>query len=284
MLIDAPDRLDVVSRRILLALVAPLAVLLLTGCRVDIAVDVTMVQNGSGTVVVTVTADAQLVEQAPGLAADLRLDDLTAAGWTTDGVVGTPDGGLSIELKHTFDTPGQATALIASLNGPDGPFEAVSFTRDAHTSEIEYRILGRAKVDGLTGFTDADLVDAVGATPYVDEIEAADLSPDEAVGMTFSAQLPGQVNETTAGDVDEPLVWTIPFDDTVVDLTTRSTESLERGHSWTLLATLSFVAFGLWVLMSIAFVTYIARRQHFRRKRRRSLAALVDLEVRDDYL
>ena len=280
----APDRLDDVSRRILLALVAPLAVLLLSSCRVDIAVDVTMVQNGSGAVMVTVTADAQLVQQAPGLAADLRLDDLTAAGWTTDGVVGTPDGGLSIELRHTFDTPGQATALIASLNGPDGPFEAVSFTRDAHTTEIEYRIDGRAKVNGLTGFADADLVDAVGATPYVDEIEAADQTPDDAVGMRFTAKLPGQVDETTSGDVDKPLAWTIPFDDTVVDLTTRSTASLERGRNWTLLATLSFVALGLWVLISIAFIIYIARRQHFRRKRRRSLAALMDMEVRDEYL
>jgi hypothetical protein len=243
-----------------------------------------MAQNGSGVVAVSVTADAQLVQQAPGLAADLRLDDLTAAGWATDGVVGTPDGGLSIELTHPFDTPGQATALIASLNGPDGPFEAVSFTRDAHATEIEYRIDGRAKVNGLIGFADADLVAAVGATPYVDEIEAADLSPDDAVGMTFTAHLPGIVDETTSGDVDEPLAWTIPFDDRVVDLTTRSTASLERGRSWTLLATLSFVALGLWVLISIAFITYIARRQHYRRKRRRSLAALMDLEVRDDYL
>lgn len=243
-----------------------------------------MIQNGSGSVTVTITADAQLVQQAPGLAADLHTDDLTAAGWQVTGPVGTGNGGLSMELVHPFDTPGQATALVASLNGPDGPFEAVSFTRDQHTSEIEYRMDGRAKVDGLTGFADADLIDAVGATPYDEEIEAADLSPDEAVGLTFTVDLPGRVDETTSGRVDEPLEWEIPFDDTVVDLTVRSTASLERGRNWTVLATLSFVALGLWALISVAFIIYIARRQHHRRKRRRSLDRLADLEVRDDFL
>jgi hypothetical protein len=266
----------------LLALVAPIALVLLTGCRVDVAVDVSMVQNGSGMITVTVTADAQVVERAPGLASDLRLDDLSRAGWSTEGPVGTPDGGLSIELSHGFDTPEQATALIASLNGPDGPFEAVLFTREAHHASIDYHIAGRAKVNGLTGFVDADLVSAVGALPYTDDLATLDLTPDDVVGLSFTASLPGIVGETTAPGGKPPLAWTIPMDDTVVDLTTTSTTSLSTGRSWTLLATLSFVALGLWVLLSIAFVTIIARRQHHRRKRRRSLAALAELEVRDE--
>ena len=265
-------------------LVIAAAAVVMTACRVDVAVDVTMEQNGSGEITVTVTADADLVQQAPGLAGDLRLDDLTRAGWTTDGPVGTSDGGLSIELQHTFDTPEQATALVASLNGPNGPFEAVLFTRVAHKTSIEYHIAGRARVDGLSGFADPELLDAVGATPYAADIEAADLTPDEALGLTFTVTLPGLVDETTADADQTPLTWTIPFDDTVVDLTTATTTSLETGRSWTLLATLSFVALGLWVLLSIAFVVIIARRQHQRRKRRRSLAALVDLEVRDEFL
>ena len=268
----------------MIAVVAPLAAIVMTACRVDVAVDVTMNQNGSGTITVAVTADQQLVQQAPGLAGDLRLDDLTRAGWTTDGPIGTPDGGLSIELRHTFDTPEQATALVASLNGPNGPFRAVLFTRQAHERSIEYRVDGRARVDGVTGFADPELLDAVGATPYAAEIESADMTPDEAIGLTFTVILPGLVDETTAEAEQSPLSWTIPFDDTVVDLTTATTTSLETGRSWTLLATLSFVALGLWVLLSIAFIVIIARRQHRKRKRRRSLAALVDLEVRDEFL
>lgn len=280
----APGRLGVVWRRILLALAAPVALCSLTACRVDMAVDVTMVQNGSGKVTVTVTADEQVVEQAPGLAGDLRLDDLTDAGWTTEGPVGTPSGGLSIELAHTFDTPEQATALIATLNGPSGPFKAVAFTRVGHTASIEYHITGQTRVNGLDGFVDPDLLAAVGATPYADAIEANGDTVDDDIGLTFNATLPGDIDTTTATSRNTPLKWTIPLDDTVVDLTTNSTASLERGRGWTVLATLSFVAFGMSMLLGIAFVAIIARRQHHRRRRRRSLAALVDLEVRDDLL
>jgi hypothetical protein len=278
----APDRLGIVWRRVLIALAASVIAVVVTGCRVDVTVDVAMVQNGSGAIDVTVTADEQLVQQAPGLAGDLRLDDLTEAGWTTDGPVGTPQGGLSVQLTHTFDTPEQATALIASLNGTDGPFEAVLFTRQAHSTSIDYGIAGRAKVNGLTGFADPDLLAAVGATPYAADLDAAGLSPDEALGLTFTVTLPGQIETTTATRDEQPLTWSIPFDDTAVVLTTTSSTSLESGRSWTLLATLSFVALGLWVLLSIAFIGFIARRQHQRRTRRRSLSALMDLEVHDD--
>jgi hypothetical protein len=268
---------------VVLALALPLVALVLAGCRVDVAVDLTMAQNGSGTLTLTVTADRQVVESTPGLAADLRLDDLTDAGWTTDGPVGTDDGGLSLELRHTFQTPEQATALLASLNGTDGPFKALLFTRSASSSKIEYRIAGTARVDGLTGFADQDLVRAVGGEPYADVLDARNLTPDEAIGLTFRATLPGRVDETTSTSKSNPLTWTIPLDETLVDFGTRTTASLESGRGWSVLATLAFVGLGLWVLISLVAIVLIARRQHQRRKRRRSLAKLMALEARDDF-
>jgi hypothetical protein len=138
-------------------------------------------------------------------------------------------------------------------------------------------------VNGLTGFADPELLTAVGATPYAGDLDAAGLTPDEALGLTFTVTLPGTIGETTAASDEQPLAWTVPFDDTAIDLDTTSSTSLESGRNWTLLATLSFVALGLWVLLSVAFIAFIARRQHQRRARRRSLAALVDLEARDEF-
>jgi hypothetical protein len=257
--------------------------LLLAGCRVDVTVDVTMSQNGSGTVTVTVDADDQVVADAPGLAADLRLADLEAAGWTTEGPVGTEDGGLSLTLERHFDTPAQATAIIASLNGPNGPFEALLFTREASKTSIEYRIAGTLQVDGLNGFADRDLIDAVGAVPYLDVIEARRMTVDEAVGLTFRATLPGRVQETTSTDTSYPLSWSVPFDETLIDVATTSRTSLEADRGWRVLATFAFVGLGLWILFSVIGITLIARSQHRRRKRRRSLAKLIELEARDDY-
>ena len=71
------------------ALAVLAAALLVTACRVDTTVTVTVEADGSGTVAVTVTADADVVNQAPGLADDLRRDDVAAACLTVDGPTAT---------------------------------------------------------------------------------------------------------------------------------------------------------------------------------------------------
>jgi hypothetical protein len=91
------------------------------------------------------------------------------------------------------------------------------------------------------------------------------------------------VQETTSAATSNPLTWTVPFDETLVDVATTSRTSLESDRGWRVLATLSFVALGVWILFSVIGITLIARSQHRRRKRRRSLAKLMELEARDDY-
>lgn len=259
-------------RRLLHLLAALVAVVVPSACRVDVAVDVTMEQNGSGVLTITLTADAEVVEQAPGLADDLRLDDLVAAGWTVDGPTDTADGGMVVAVAHTFYTPEQATALLATLNGTDGPFKAVAFSRDATERSITYTITGAARTAGLASFADGDLVAAVGATPYVDDIAAAGTTVDAAVGLTFSATLPGEVDSSTAATDDPPLTWRIPFDDSSVDLTTRSVASLERGGLWGVASSLALVALVAWIAASALFIAYVARAR--RRRRRRALRNL----------
>ena len=58
--------------------------------QVDATVDVTIGPDGTGTVAVTAVADAEVVQQAPGLAGDLRFDD--ASGRRVDGRGADSDG------------------------------------------------------------------------------------------------------------------------------------------------------------------------------------------------
>jgi len=60
---------------------------------------------------VRVIADADVVDQAPGLADDVRTEDLTASGWTVDGPTPTSDGGLQVELHHPFANVAEANAI-----------------------------------------------------------------------------------------------------------------------------------------------------------------------------
>ena len=241
----------------------------LSACRVDASVDVEMVENGSGVITVTAVADAELVARAPGLADDLRFDDLLAAGWVLEGPATTADGGLSVVLRHTFSSPEQATALLASLNGTDGPLEAVALSRTASKQQIDYALTGGARLEaGLASFTDPDLLAAVGATPYADSIASAGLAPEQVVGLSFSVSLPGTVNGSTgaidpAGG-DDRVRWSIPLDGSPLDLATNSTVSLERGRLWQVLATVALVALVVWVAASAAFIAFVARARRRR--------------------
>ena len=289
------DRLADVHRPLL----ALACVLILTSCRVDVAVDVDMAQNGSGRVMVTVDADAAVVTQAPGLADDVRLGDVRAAGWSTDGAVATPSGGLQLVLTRSFDTPEQGTAILATLNGPSGPLQAIALTRSATDTSITTGLSGSLRVDGgLDAFADPDLLAVVGATPWAENITEAGLTTDRAVSITFRATLPGEVVTTTAegrspaaldgaaldgaalggAPPDDStvttgatgattLIWTPPLDGSQVDLASTTSYSLERGGIWSVLSSLALLALVAWVLASIVVIGWVARAHHRRADR-----------------
>lgn len=245
--------------------------LALSACRVDVNVNVSMADNGSGAVAVTVQTDAEVVARAPGLADDLRLTDVEAAGWTVEGPTATPAGGLTVTLQHPFSTPEEATALVASLSGTDGPLRAVTFSRTVTERAVTYRVTGSGRLDGIAAFTDPDLVAAVGATPYLDDIVAAQISPDDAVGLKFSVALPGTVDAgsaTSATAADGALTWAVPADGTTVDLATTSVRSLERGGGWPALASGALIALVVWVVAAVAAVVLVARARSRRMRHR----------------
>lgn len=257
----------------LLAIGVAIGALALSACRVDVDVNVSMADNGSGAVAVTVETDAEVVARAPGLADDLRLTDVEAAGWTVEGPTATPAGGLTVTLQHPFSTPEEATALVASLSGTDGPLRAVAFSRTVTERAVTYRVTGSGRLDGVGAFTDPDLVAAVGATPYLDDIVAAQISPDDAVGLKFSVALPGTVDAGSAASApataaDGALTWAVPADGTTVDLATTSVRSLERGGGWPALASGALIALVVWVVAAAAAVVLVARARSQRMRHR----------------
>ena len=159
--------------RRLLALVAFAVVV--AGCRVDVGVELVIGADGTGELSVTATADAEVVERAPGLAEDLRLDDATAAGWSVDGPTATDDGGLSVTLRHPVTSAAEATNLLASL-GP--PFTDVRVERTTVGDETTVTLSGQLNLaNGFASFADSELLAAAGGEPFADELDG--LSPAE---------------------------------------------------------------------------------------------------------
>ncbi|HYF12194.1 MAG TPA: hypothetical protein VEC09_07825, partial [Actinomycetota bacterium] len=150
-----------------LAMVVTAIALVLAGCRVDVTIDVAMRDDGSGDLRITLAADGDVVREAGGLEEDLRFDDLLAAGWEVGAPAATEGGGLQVVLAHPFASPAELSALLASLNGADGPFKSVVFERIPGTSDLSFTVTGTGRVDaGLASFADAELIATVGATPY----------------------------------------------------------------------------------------------------------------------
>jgi hypothetical protein len=273
-------------RRVLSLLFVALA---LTACKVDTTVDVKVEADGSGVITLTAVADADVVAQAPGLAEDLRFDDAVAAGWVLTPPAATDTGGLQVVLTHSFATVEEAGALLASVNGPDGPLHDVAITRTVTDDEVTTVLAGTIRVaNGVDAFADPDVLSAIGGSPYADDIAATQLRPADVVTFTFSADLPGSVTAAVAptdsaaadatvtvgdaagGGSDRELSWTVPIDGTTADLATTSV--LAQGGSssgvWGTVATVALVALVAWCVLAVAFIAFVARARAQRAHRR----------------
>jgi hypothetical protein len=282
-------------RRALVVLIAAFA---LAGCRVDTTVHVAVAPDGSGTITLTAVADAELVTQTPGLADDLRFDDITAAGWTVDGPTPTADGGLQVVVTHPFATVQEATALLLSLNGPDGPLHDVVVGRTVTDDAITTTLTGNVRVaNGLDAFADPDVLAAIGGSPYANDLAAANLRPSDVFTFTFTADLPGKVSapataatgdtsantaatpatdtastanpSNTVASGDSPLTWSVPLDGTTADLATTAVLAQGSGGGfWGTVATVSLIALVAWVVLAVGFIAFVANARKVKARRR----------------
>ena len=250
-------------------------VLALSACRVDATVELELGADGTGTVTVTAAADADVVRQAPGLADDLRFDDAIAAGWTVDGPTATDDGGLRVTLRHPVTSAAEATNLLASL-GP--PFTAMNVERvtseDGDTTTIT--LSGELTLPGgFDAFADADLLAAVGGSPYAEELAAAGADPASSMSVALRARLPGDLEESTGREEDGLHVWEAPLDGSTEAVRLRTVERRPGGGLSSLLSTVLLLLLVAWVVAATAFVVSVVRARSRRaRRRRRALSRL----------
>jgi hypothetical protein len=258
-----------VIRRVLALCICVVA---FAGCRVDLNVDMTVEPDGTGTITLVATADAEVVAAVPTLADELAIDDIVAAGWTVDGPTALPDGGLTITLRHDFSSDVEATNLLNSI-GP--PFNQMSVSRNTSGDDTTTRLGGLLGLpDGFESFADEDLVAAVGSVPFGEQIAASGATPESSINAVLRAGLPGEIdrdgtNGTELGD--NRLEWIVPTDGTIVDARAVSVQSPGDDRWWARpLSILALVALIAWVAFMTLFIGYVlwARWQRTRRRHR----------------
>jgi hypothetical protein len=255
------------------------AVVVLASCRVDVSTSVEVREDGSGTIVVDAVADAELVDAAPGLADDLRVDDLVDAGWQIDGPTETPEGGLRVVARHDFAGPAEASELLAQINGPRGPYRDIAVTRLVTDTSVSIIVDGSLGVDGgLRALADEGLIELVGAVPWRDALNADDLDIADVLGAELVIGLPDENGEAISVMVDddgatEAEVITMPADGSTTAVSARSVIDLTPDARSPLVAALAGVALLVWLAVSISFAVYVMRAN-----RRRATARLRRLD------
>jgi hypothetical protein len=269
-----------VPRRLRLLLLTA-GVLVLSACRLDVTVDVEMGADGTGTVTVVAVADAELVAQVPDLVDDLRLEDAIANGWRVDGPTPTDDGGMAITLVHDFHSAEELASVLNSIGPPLVEMQAARTTDPADpdgptTNAIDGRLV---LPNGFDSFADAALVEAVGGPPFGEQIAASGLTPEQAMSFTFRVALPGElVSSETGTEVGNGVIeWRAPLDGSELRLLTQTVQRpAGSGNSWAQpLSNIAFVLLVVWLVLSIAFIVFVAvARQSKRRRRSRALRNL----------
>ena len=238
---------------------------LLAACRVDTTVTLQVEPNGSGEVAVVATADAAMVQAVPELRDSLAFNDLKDAGWSVSEVVDTEEGGMQVRVSRDFDNPEQASALLNSLSGQFGPFKNMSVVRSDKATDSRWDLAGTLQVNGgLNAFADTALLNLVGGAPFEDRLNQSGVDIGQAVGITFIANLPGDLVSTTGIETDRGVQWQVSFDGSTQDVATVTQNTavaatVARVFSpilmWLLIAWLVAMA-----MLSGAVVYYRARR------------------------
>ena len=241
------------------ALVVVATCALLTSCRVDSVVTLDVEPDGSGTLAIVTTADAEVVAKYPNLASELSFEDARAAGWSVSDVATTPEGAMQVRVAHNFVNPEEATDLLGQLSSEFGPFKDLVLTRTGKDTDSTWNLVGKLQVnDGLKAFADPQLLTTIGASPFQATLANSGLDIGQAVGVTFNLKLPGEIESTTGISKFGTVQWNAAFDGSTQDLTTTTQNTAVAATIARIFSPLLRWILILWIVGMAAFSAFVA--------------------------
>lgn len=263
---------------------AILLAVMAVGCRMDVAVSIQMEPDGTGQVDVELLLDPALTSALPPGSDLLLMDDARAAGWDVTGPLPTQDGGIQITMTKATGTLEELAEAIAMI-GPPVILESVERRPDSPgdlLSEITNSFSLRAGLadgdssEGFGVFSDPALNAVIGGIPFGEELAAVGATPARTMGLVVRIDAPGRLSshtgEVIAGDNQRSIVeWTVPLDGSVTEITVTTVQRAD-GASWAGgFATVLLVLLGIWIVISVGFISWVVLARRRRRARTRQL-------------
>jgi hypothetical protein len=202
--------------------------LVVAGCRLDLAVDVVVEDDGSGTIAVVATFDDDAVDRVGGdLAQALELDDLVAAGWEVSAPA-TVDEGTAVRLEQPFDDLEEARSILSELSGPDGPLMGLRVDQETTFARSTWTFDGQIDFSaGVGALGDQALAEVLDGEPV--GLSEAELEEElggplaDALGVEVSVRLPDDGDGGASS-------WAADYGDPPVDLSASGTQA--RPGTW----------------------------------------------------
>jgi hypothetical protein len=198
--------------RLRLVLLVLLVVVCSSACRVRTDIGIEIKDNGSGTVTVKIGLDDDAMKKAPNFQQALKVDDLTAHGWTVTGPAKETDGFTYFAAAKPFANPTEAKAIFDEISGPSGPFRDFSISRTRSFARTKFHFAGTVDFSGgIQSFSDSELAQQLDGQPIGEDVKAIEARINDTLDNVFqihiAVRMPGDVTSNAPGQATNGAVW-----------------------------------------------------------------------------
>jgi hypothetical protein len=239
-------------RALLRVLLLALAGVALGACELRAELNVSVDDDGSGTVEVAVGLDEEALERRPDVFDEIDLSDLEGTGWEVVGPTEEADGFTWLRARHAYGAPEEVGPLVDQVAGEDGPLRDFRLVREDSFAETRYDFTGTVDfTGGAAGVTDdPELAEALGAEPIQLLEERIGAAVDELVRVQVAVRLPGDVESNAPTQASNGAVWRPSIvEREAVELQASSTLARTERWAWAAVAVVAGFALLLYLLI-----------------------------------
>jgi hypothetical protein len=183
-------------RRLTSRLVAVLVMVgTLAGCQAKVVVDTRVERDGRGVLTVALGLDEQARARVGDLDQQVRVGDLTAAGWEVTRAEPGSDGFAWLRASKRFASLEELNAALAELTGQPPMLRDFRLAEEDAATAVVHRLTGTVDATrGMAAFSDPQLAARLGGDPVAARVAAIEAEEGRKVADMVSIDVTAAVD------------------------------------------------------------------------------------------